>query len=179
MKKKLPGLNTFRMQGTHLNTLCRLYTFNSQPFSLSFAESRSSGSNCSGSKKEEAAGGAGGGAGGGESKSTGHTGSGSESELRKENAPSDRSVAVPPNEHSMHSLISLAHSVHSTHSHSGSLVYGPPGLPAQPPPSLPITAPPGSPPGRDLASVPPELTASRQSFRMAMGNPSEFFVDVM
>uniref|UniRef100_A0A8C7KAQ4 Dishevelled segment polarity protein 3 n=1 Tax=Oncorhynchus kisutch TaxID=8019 RepID=A0A8C7KAQ4_ONCKI len=119
------------------------------------------------------------GAGAGESKSTGHTGSGSESELRKENAPSDRSVAVPPNEHSMHSLISLAHSVHSTHSHSGSLVYGPPGLPAQTPPSLPITAPPGSPPGRDLASVPPELTASRQSFRMAMGNPSEFFVDVM
>ncbi|XP_038830238.1 segment polarity protein dishevelled homolog DVL-3-like [Salvelinus namaycush] len=139
-------------------------------------ESRSSGSNCSGSKKEEAAGGAGGGAGGGESKSTG---SGSESELRKENAPSDRSVAVPPNEHSMHSLISLAHSVHSTHSHSGSLVYGPPCLPAQPPPSLPMTAPLGSPPGRDLASMPPELTASRQSFRMAMGNPSEFFVDVM
>uniref|UniRef100_A0A673VTB4 Dishevelled segment polarity protein 3 n=1 Tax=Salmo trutta TaxID=8032 RepID=A0A673VTB4_SALTR len=69
--------------------------------------------------------------------------------------------------------------VHSTHSHSSSLVYGPPGLPAQPPPSLPITAPPGSPPGRDLASMPPELTASRQSFRMAMGNPSEFFVDVM
>uniref|UniRef100_A0A4W5KTZ6 Dishevelled segment polarity protein 3 n=1 Tax=Hucho hucho TaxID=62062 RepID=A0A4W5KTZ6_9TELE len=136
-------------------------------------ESRSSGSNHSGSKKEEAAGGAGGGAGGGESKSTGN---GSESELRKENAPSERSVAVPPNEHS---LISLAHSVHSTHSHSGSLVYEPPGLPAQPPPSLPITAPPGSPPGRDLASMPPELTASRQSFRMAMGNPSEFFVDVM
>uniref|UniRef100_A0AAZ3SEH1 Dishevelled segment polarity protein 3b n=1 Tax=Oncorhynchus tshawytscha TaxID=74940 RepID=A0AAZ3SEH1_ONCTS len=122
-------------------------------------ESRSSGSNCSGSKKEEAAGGAGAGAGGGES--------------------NDRSVAVPPNEHSMHSLISLAHSVQSTHSHSGSLVYRPPGLPAQPPPSLPITAPPGSPPGRDLASVPPELTASRQSFCMAMGNPSEFFVDVM
>uniref|UniRef100_A0A8C8JE84 Dishevelled segment polarity protein 3b n=1 Tax=Oncorhynchus tshawytscha TaxID=74940 RepID=A0A8C8JE84_ONCTS len=112
-------------------------------------ESRSSGSNCSGSKKEEAAGGAGAGAGGGESKSTGHTGSGSESDVQ------------------------------STHSHSGSLVYRPPGLPAQPPPSLPITAPPGSPPGRDLASVPPELTASRQSFCMAMGNPSEFFVDVM
>ncbi|XP_045074253.1 segment polarity protein dishevelled homolog DVL-3-like isoform X3 [Coregonus clupeaformis] len=130
-------------------------------------------SRSSGSKKEEAAGGAGG---GGESKSTG---SGSESELRRENAPSERSVVVPPSEHSMHSLISLAHSVHSTHSHSGSLVYGPPGLPSQPPPSLPTTAPPGSPPGRDLASVPPELTASRQSFRMAMGNPSEFFVDVM
>uniref|UniRef100_A0A4W5KGX7 Dishevelled segment polarity protein 3 n=1 Tax=Hucho hucho TaxID=62062 RepID=A0A4W5KGX7_9TELE len=120
--------------------------------------SRSSGSNRSGSKKEVAAGGAG----GGESKSTG---SGSESD-----------------EHSMrstHSLNSLAQSVHSTHFHRGSLVYGPPGLPAQPPPSLPTTAPPGSPPGRDLASVPPELTASRQSFRLAMGNPSEFFVDVM
>ena len=25
----------------------------------------------------------------------------------------------------------------------------------------------------------PELSASRQSFRMAMGNPCEFFVDVM
>uniref|UniRef100_A0A4W5KGX2 Dishevelled segment polarity protein 3 n=1 Tax=Hucho hucho TaxID=62062 RepID=A0A4W5KGX2_9TELE len=137
--------------------------------------SRSSGSNRSGSKKEVAAGGAG----GGESKSTG---SGSESELRREKAPSERSVAVPLSEHSMrstHSLNSLAQSVHSTHFHRGSLVYGPPGLPAQPPPSLPTTAPPGSPPGRDLASVPPELTASRQSFRLAMGNPSEFFVDVM
>uniref|UniRef100_A0A674APQ1 Dishevelled segment polarity protein 3 n=1 Tax=Salmo trutta TaxID=8032 RepID=A0A674APQ1_SALTR len=135
----------------------------------------SSGSNRSGSKKEAAAGGAG----GGESKSTG---SGSESELRREKPPSERSVVVPLSEHSMrstHSLNSLAQSVHSTHSHRGSLVYGPPGLPAQPPPSLPTTAPPGSPPGRDLASVPPELTASRQSFRMAMGNPSEFFVDVI
>uniref|UniRef100_A0A4W5KYJ7 Dishevelled segment polarity protein 3 n=1 Tax=Hucho hucho TaxID=62062 RepID=A0A4W5KYJ7_9TELE len=113
--------------------------------------SRSSGSNRSGSKKEVAAGGAG----GGESKSTG---SGSESELRREKAPSERSVAVPLSEHSMR----------STHS-----------LNSLPPPSLPTTAPPGSPPGRDLASVPPELTASRQSFRLAMGNPSEFFVDVM
>uniref|UniRef100_A0A674AQ57 Dishevelled segment polarity protein 3 n=1 Tax=Salmo trutta TaxID=8032 RepID=A0A674AQ57_SALTR len=111
----------------------------------------SSGSNRSGSKKEAAAGGAG----GGESKSTG---SGSESELRREKPPSERSVVVPLSEHSMR----------STHS-----------LNSLPPPSLPTTAPPGSPPGRDLASVPPELTASRQSFRMAMGNPSEFFVDVM
>ncbi|XP_045069247.1 segment polarity protein dishevelled homolog DVL-3-like [Coregonus clupeaformis] len=134
--------------------------------------SRSSGSNRSGSKKEVAAGGAG----GGESKSTG---SGSESELRREKAPSERLVAAPPSEHSMHSTYSMAQSVNSTHSHRGSLVYGPPGLPAQPPPSLPTTAPPGSTPGRDLASVPPELTASRQSFHMAMGNPSEFFVDVM
>uniref|UniRef100_A0A8C5FKP5 Dishevelled segment polarity protein 2 n=1 Tax=Gadus morhua TaxID=8049 RepID=A0A8C5FKP5_GADMO len=48
--------------------------------------------------------------------------------------------------------------------------------------SLPSSVPggpPGAPPTRDLGSVPPELTASRQSFHLAMGNPSEFFVDVM
>uniref|UniRef100_A0AAY4B344 Dishevelled n=1 Tax=Denticeps clupeoides TaxID=299321 RepID=A0AAY4B344_9TELE len=124
--------------------------------------SRSSGSNRSGGKKE-----AGATAGAGESKSGG---SGSESEMRREKAPSERSV--PPSEHSVHST----HTQRSTHSHS--LVYGPPGLP--PHPQVPVAmAAPGSPPGRDLASVPPELTASRQSFRMAMGNPSEFFVDVM
>ncbi|KAK3545361.1 hypothetical protein QTP70_005984 [Hemibagrus guttatus] len=50
--------------------------------------------------------------------------------------------------------------------------------PGLPPPSNP-GGPPGAPPTRDLASVPPELTASRQSFHLAMGNPSEFFVDVM
>ena len=27
--------------------------------------------------------------------------------------------------------------------------------------------------------VPPDLSASRQSFRMAMGNPCEYFVDVV
>ncbi|XP_042270097.1 segment polarity protein dishevelled homolog DVL-3-like [Thunnus maccoyii] len=37
--------------------------------------------------------------------------------------------------------------------------------------------PPGQ--GRDLSSVPPEVSASRQSFRLAMGNPGDFFVDVM
>ncbi|XP_023680534.2 segment polarity protein dishevelled homolog DVL-2-like [Paramormyrops kingsleyae] len=56
----------------------------------------------------------------------------------------------------------------------------PTGLPH---PTLPPTStpggPPGAPPTRDLGSVPPELTASRQSFHLAMGNPSEFFVDVM
>uniref|UniRef100_A0A8C9V5T5 Dishevelled segment polarity protein 3 n=1 Tax=Scleropages formosus TaxID=113540 RepID=A0A8C9V5T5_SCLFO len=119
--------------------------------------SRSSGSNRSGNKKEAKPG-------AGESKSGG---SGSESEQRREKAPSERSVA-PPSEHS----------VRSTHSQSHNIVYGAPGLPPQP--SAPISlAPPGSPPNRDLGSVPPELTASRQSFRMAMGNPSEFFVDVM
>ncbi|XP_054431739.1 segment polarity protein dishevelled homolog DVL-2 isoform X1 [Pteronotus mesoamericanus] len=52
-------------------------------------------------------------------------------------------------------------------------------MPPPPPPAPPAVQPPGAPPVRDLGSVPPELTASRQSFHMAMGNPSEFFVDVM
>ncbi|XP_061086033.1 segment polarity protein dishevelled homolog DVL-3-like, partial [Conger conger] len=126
--------------------------------------SRSSGSSRSAGGKKEAKPGPG----GGESKSGG---SGSESEPRRDRAPSERSAA-PPSVHSLHS----AHGPHSPHG----LVYGPQGLPALPQPGLPLPqAPPGSPPGRDLASVPPELTASRQSFHMAMGNPSEFFVDVM
>ncbi|KAI1903313.1 hypothetical protein AGOR_G00025920 [Albula goreensis] len=63
------------------------------------------------------------------------------------------------------------------HPHPG---LGPPHPPhpALPPSSTP-GGPPGAPPTRDLGSVPPELTASRQSFHLAMGNPSEFFVDVM
>ncbi|XP_051961744.1 segment polarity protein dishevelled homolog DVL-1 [Xyrauchen texanus] len=72
---------------------------------------------------------------------------------------------------------------HSERSHASS--YGPPGLP--PPYCLahlaPKTAassgPPGAPPVRELGNVPPELTASRQSFQYAMGNPCEFFVDIM
>ncbi|XP_064158422.1 segment polarity protein dishevelled homolog DVL-3 [Anguilla rostrata] len=128
----------------------------------------SSGSNRSGGAKREAKAGAG----GAESKSGG---SGSESEHRREKAPSEHSAA-PPSEHSVRST----HSLRSTHSAAHSLAYGPPGLPPQPqtPPAVPL-APPGSPPSRDLDSVPPEIAASRQSFRMAMGNPSEFFVDVM
>ncbi|CAM4690108.1 unnamed protein product [Lepidochelys olivacea] len=87
---------------------------------------------------------------------------------------------------SHHSLVSSMRSHHSLHS------YGPPGVPLPynpmmvmmmppgPPSAGPASVqPPGAPPVRDLASVPPELTASRQSFHMAMGNPSEFFVDVM
>uniref|UniRef100_A0AAY4BJF5 Dishevelled n=1 Tax=Denticeps clupeoides TaxID=299321 RepID=A0AAY4BJF5_9TELE len=97
--------------------------------------------------------------------------------------------------HSRHSRTSFSYShapfakhghvscAHSERSHASS--YGPPGLP--PPYSLTRLAPkgagssgpPGAPPVRDLASVPPELTASRQSFQHAMGNPCEFFVDLM
>ncbi|XP_036918102.1 segment polarity protein dishevelled homolog DVL-1 isoform X3 [Sturnira hondurensis] len=42
-----------------------------------------------------------------------------------------------------------------------------------------VGGPPGGPPVRELAAVPPELTGSRQSFQKAMGNPCEFFVDIM
>ncbi|XP_041954500.1 segment polarity protein dishevelled homolog DVL-1 [Alosa sapidissima] len=78
---------------------------------------------------------------------------------------------------------------HSDRSHASS--YGPPGLPPPycmaryaPKASAPSAAassnsPPGAPPVRELADVPPELTASRQSFQHAMGNPCEFFVDIM
>ncbi|XP_069105710.1 segment polarity protein dishevelled homolog DVL-3-like [Argopecten irradians] len=45
----------------------------------------------------------------------------------------------------------------------------PPMMPGQPLP----------PPPRDLSSMPQDLSGSRQSFKMAMGNPCEFFVDVM
>uniref|UniRef100_A0A9J7ZTG6 Dishevelled segment polarity protein 3b n=2 Tax=Cyprinus carpio TaxID=7962 RepID=A0A9J7ZTG6_CYPCA len=124
--------------------------------------SRSSGSNRSGSKNDANAA-------AGTQESGGRSGSGSESEKR-EKAPSERSAA-PPSEHSVRS----SHTIRSVQS----LVCGAPGLPPQPQTQPLVTAAPGSPPDRDLASVPPELTASRQSFRMAMGNPSEFFVDVM
>uniref|UniRef100_A0A8C1F9A3 Dishevelled segment polarity protein 1a n=2 Tax=Cyprinus carpio TaxID=7962 RepID=A0A8C1F9A3_CYPCA len=133
---------------------------------------------------------------------------GSESEMgtwvgrRGERAPSQLS-------HQSHSrsAASQAHSSHSYHSHnftyshapfiqpshlscahserSHGSSYGPPGLP--PPYCLAHLArkaaasnsPPGAPPIRELANVPPELTASRQSFQHAMGNPCEFFVDIM
>uniref|UniRef100_A0A672SZ88 Dishevelled segment polarity protein 3 n=1 Tax=Sinocyclocheilus grahami TaxID=75366 RepID=A0A672SZ88_SINGR len=118
--------------------------------------SRSSGSNRSGSKNDANAA-------AGTQESGGRSGSGSESEKR-EKAPSERSAA-PPSEHSVRS----SHTIRSVQS----LVCGAPGLPPQPQTQPLVTAAPGSPPDRDLASVPPELTASRQSFRMAMGNPKK------
>ncbi|XP_040843515.1 segment polarity protein dishevelled homolog DVL-1 [Ochotona curzoniae] len=57
-----------------------------------------------------------------------------------------------------------------------------PGLPSPHPLTMahPMAGgPPGAPPVRELAAVPPELTGSRQSFQKAMGNPCEFFVDIM
>ncbi|XP_038602388.1 segment polarity protein dishevelled homolog DVL-1 isoform X2 [Tachyglossus aculeatus] len=52
----------------------------------------------------------------------------------------------------------------------------PQGLPAYPGPKACAAA---AVQARELASVPPELTGSRQSFQKAMGNPCEFFVDIM
>uniref|UniRef100_A0A8C4GP61 Dishevelled segment polarity protein 1a n=1 Tax=Dicentrarchus labrax TaxID=13489 RepID=A0A8C4GP61_DICLA len=81
-----------------------------------------------------------------------------------------------------HARSSLSHSHERSHASS----YGPPGLPPPyclarlaPKTSVSSSTPPGAPPGRELAAVPPELTASRQSFQHAMGNPCEFFVDIM
>uniref|UniRef100_A0A7N4PJ30 Dishevelled segment polarity protein 3 n=1 Tax=Sarcophilus harrisii TaxID=9305 RepID=A0A7N4PJ30_SARHA len=142
--------------------------------------SRSSGSNRSGSdRRKEKDPKAGDSKSGGSGSESDHT---SRSSLRRERAPSERSGPAA-SEHSVRSHHSLAHSLRSHHTHQS---YGPPGVPPlygppmlmMPPPPAAM-GPPGAPPGRDLASVPPELTASRQSFRMAMGNPSEFFVDVM
>uniref|UniRef100_A0A672QQY0 Dishevelled segment polarity protein 1 n=1 Tax=Sinocyclocheilus grahami TaxID=75366 RepID=A0A672QQY0_SINGR len=102
---------------------------------------------------------------------------GSESEMgtwvgrRGERAPSQLS-------HQSHSR-----SAASQRSHGSS--YGPPGLPPPyclahlAPKAAASNSPPGAPPVRELANVPPELTASRQSFQHAMGNPCEFFVDIM
>uniref|UniRef100_A0A8D0ALA8 Dishevelled segment polarity protein 1a n=1 Tax=Sander lucioperca TaxID=283035 RepID=A0A8D0ALA8_SANLU len=86
--------------------------------------------------------------------------------------------------HHSHTISSHSHA-RSSHSHHASS-YGPPGLPPPyclahlaPKTSVSSSTPPGAPPGRELAAVPPELTASRQSFQHAMGNPCEFFVDIM
>uniref|UniRef100_A0A8C5WKU2 Dishevelled segment polarity protein 2 n=1 Tax=Leptobrachium leishanense TaxID=445787 RepID=A0A8C5WKU2_9ANUR len=142
--------------------------------------SRSSGSTRSdgghGVQKDERAGG------GAESKS----GSGSESEYSTRSsmrrgaggAGSERSASSRPQPPPHHHPPSL----HSYPAPGLPLSYNPMMLMMMPPPPLPPPAsmpPSGQPLVRDLASVPPELTASRQSFHMAMGNPSEFFVDVM
>uniref|UniRef100_A0A8C5ETU4 Segment polarity protein dishevelled homolog DVL-2-like n=1 Tax=Gouania willdenowi TaxID=441366 RepID=A0A8C5ETU4_GOUWI len=74
-----------------------------------------------------------------------------------------------------HPAMAAAHALPHTQQMPTAQIF--PALP--PPPSSTPGGPPGAPPTRDLGSVPPELTASRQSFHLAMGNPSEFFVDVM
>lgn len=156
------------------------------------------GSRSSGSNRSDGGGGSGGrGAGrpkeekpGADSKS----GSGSESEYSIRSGSQRGAPAVMPggegssqrSQHSLGGLSLRSHpSLHSAYAAPGGvpLGYKPMVVMMVPPPPPPASAaaiqPPGAPPVRDLGSVPPELTASRQSFHMAMGNPSEFFVDVM
>uniref|UniRef100_A0A8C5WQT1 Dishevelled segment polarity protein 1 n=1 Tax=Laticauda laticaudata TaxID=8630 RepID=A0A8C5WQT1_LATLA len=89
----------------------------------------------------------------------------------------------PPSQLSHRSHVSATLSERSPRSHHS---YGPPGgLPSLGPfPKLggkiyAISGPPGGPPVQELSTIPPELTGSRQSFQKAMGNPCEFFVDIM
>uniref|UniRef100_A0A8D3DXJ0 Dishevelled segment polarity protein 2 n=1 Tax=Scophthalmus maximus TaxID=52904 RepID=A0A8D3DXJ0_SCOMX len=135
--------------------------------------SKGPGSTVGGGEKSPAGGGGEGG--GGDSRS----GSGSESEYSTRSSLRRGHGSAAPSEHS-HASSQRSHH-HPAHAlpHTQQMPTGPmhPALP-QPPSSVP-GGPPGAPPTRDLASVPPELTASRQSFHLAMGNPSEFFVDVM
>ncbi|KAL2097963.1 hypothetical protein ACEWY4_007170 [Coilia grayii] len=117
--------------------------------------------------------GGGGGGSAGSQHSEGSRSSGShcsESDPRRERAPSERSA---PSECSMRSSHSLCNPRSHGHS-SGSvrLAHPPIGAVAA------AAAAPGSPSGRTLASMPPELSASRQSCH-TMGSQGEFFVDIM
>ncbi|KAG9260481.1 hypothetical protein AMEX_G26746 [Astyanax mexicanus] len=116
------------------------------------------------------------------SQSRAHSGH-SKTHSHRSRVPSHHSRASFSYSHASFSKHGRVSCAHSERSHASS--YGPPGLP--PPYSLArltpkgavSSGPPGAPPVRELASIPPELTASRQSFQHAMGNPCEFFVDIM
>ncbi|XP_070812385.1 LOW QUALITY PROTEIN: segment polarity protein dishevelled homolog DVL-1 [Pituophis catenifer annectens] len=89
----------------------------------------------------------------------------------------------PPSQLSHRSHVSATLSERSPRSHHS---YGPPGglpslgnFPKLGSKIYAVSGPPGGPPVRELSSIPPELTGSRQSFQKAMGNPCEFFVDIM
>ena len=56
------------------------------------------------------------------------------------------------------------------------IIRGPDGLARHPDGTIRTDVPPMP---RLVGAVPDDLSGSRQSFRMAMGNPCEFFVDVM
>uniref|UniRef100_A0A8C2BJP6 Dishevelled segment polarity protein 1b n=1 Tax=Cyprinus carpio TaxID=7962 RepID=A0A8C2BJP6_CYPCA len=115
-------------------------------------------------------------------KSAGSGGSESDSGKRAGGRRVERSASQLS--HWSHALSSRSYTHSRVPSHHASS-YGPPGLP--PPYSLArltpkgaiSSGPPGAPPVREIGAIPPELTASRQSFQHAMGNPCEFFVDIM
>uniref|UniRef100_A0A8C6NU88 Dishevelled segment polarity protein 2 n=1 Tax=Nothobranchius furzeri TaxID=105023 RepID=A0A8C6NU88_NOTFU len=133
--------------------------------------SRSSGSTRSEGERRRSTKGPGSTVGGGEKSPSGGVGDGGGAD--------SRSGSGSESEYSTRSSLRQGHgsSAPSEHSHASSQRSHHHPLP--PPPSSTPGGPPGAPPTRDLGSVPPELTASRQSFHLAMGNPSEFFVDVM
>uniref|UniRef100_A0A671P8F9 Segment polarity protein dishevelled homolog DVL-2-like n=1 Tax=Sinocyclocheilus anshuiensis TaxID=1608454 RepID=A0A671P8F9_9TELE len=122
------------------------------------------------------------------------SGSGSESDYSVRSSLRRDHGSATPSEHSRSSQRSSQRSHHRVPPPAHLAPY-PPGIPIpynpmmvmmvpqHPHPHLALGAPhpqtPTLPPHPDLGSVPPELTASRQSFHLAMGNPSEFFVDVM
>lgn len=143
---------------------------------LPFPGSKSSGSNRSNSensrRREKDRKSAGGGSSSGSDPATWSRGGGSV--LRHER---------PPSQLSHRSHVSATLSERSPRSHHS---YGPPGglpslgnFPKLGSKIYAVSGPPGGPPVRELSSIPPELTGSRQSFQKAMGNPCEFFVDIM
>uniref|UniRef100_A0A8K9V2X3 Dishevelled segment polarity protein 2 n=1 Tax=Oncorhynchus mykiss TaxID=8022 RepID=A0A8K9V2X3_ONCMY len=183
-----------------------LSSYSFAPGSTGTASQHSEGSRSSGSTKSEGGerrrgikGGpgstvVGGGAGGEKSPSGGEgegSGSGSESEYSVRSSLRRGHGSATPSEHSHTSQRSHHHRMPphmSPYPPGMPMPYNPmmvmmhhPSVPMHPGmgPSAVPGGPPGAPPTRDLGSVPPELTASRQSFHLAMGNPSEFFVDVM
>uniref|UniRef100_A0A674DCL4 Dishevelled segment polarity protein 2 n=1 Tax=Salmo trutta TaxID=8032 RepID=A0A674DCL4_SALTR len=183
-----------------------LSSYSFAPGSTGTASQHSEGSRSSGSTKSEGGerrrgikGGpgstVGGGGGGGEKSPSGGegegSGSGSESEYSVRSSLRRGHSSATPSEHSHTSQRSHHHRMPphmSPYPPGMPMPYNPmmvmmhhPSVPMHPGlgPSAVPGGPPGAPPTRDLGSVPPELTASRQSFHLAMGNPSEFFVDVM
>ncbi|XP_075045904.1 segment polarity protein dishevelled homolog DVL-1 isoform X2 [Mixophyes fleayi] len=109
------------------------------------------------------------------------TGSGSGSDRAGSSGGRKSERPLSQHSHQSHSSVPRSERSHRSSHHS----HAPPGLP--PLYSLPkigskvygTSGPPGGPPVRELGNVPPELTGSRQSFQKAMGNPCEFFVDIM
>uniref|UniRef100_A0A8C6WNF6 Dishevelled segment polarity protein 2 n=1 Tax=Neogobius melanostomus TaxID=47308 RepID=A0A8C6WNF6_9GOBI len=178
----LPGASPWPMMHTFPYQPYPTHPFSSQPppyhelTSYSYAPgstgsqhsegSRSSGSNRSEGDRRRGSKGPGSTIGGEKSPSGGvadgcgdsRSGSGSESEYSTRSSIRRGHGSAAPSEHSHTSQRSSHHHRMPQAPHMSPY---PPALP--PPPS----------------STPGELTASRQSFHLAMGNPSEFFVDVM
>uniref|UniRef100_A0A8C4APN2 Dishevelled n=1 Tax=Denticeps clupeoides TaxID=299321 RepID=A0A8C4APN2_9TELE len=136
-------------------------------------------------------GGAGSTAGGGsrEEKSPGadsRSGSGSESEYSTRSSLRRDHGSATPSEHSHMSARSSHHRGPPPPPHPQHMAY-PPGIPLPYNPMMVMMVPQhphphpalGGPHPQPPGVTPHPLTASRQSFHLAMGNPSEFFVDVM